>query len=129
VNPAVRARLSGWYGRLEAWQGADALLRRSPAQGWCHRRHADRLAVLGYHGIEDPAGFEAHLDHLQRFCHPVSLEQVEAAAHDGRPMPPHSVLVTFDDGDRSVYTEALPRLAARSIPAVCFVIPGLVGTD
>jgi len=128
MNPEVRARLAGWYARCDAWQGADAVLRRSPAQAWFRHRSADRLAVLGYHGVEDSAGFEAHLDVLQRSFVPVSLRRVEEAANGGRTLPAHSVLVTFDDGDRSVYTHALPLLAARGIPAVCFVIPGLVGT-
>lgn len=129
MNPAAKARLAGWYARCEAWQGADALLRHSPAQVWFHRRAADRLAVLGYHGVEDSAVFEAHLDLLQQRFVPVSLERVEEAAHGGWALPAHSVLVTFDDGDRSVYTHALPLLVARGIPAVCFVIPGLVGTE
>ncbi|MGW6360517.1 polysaccharide deacetylase family protein [Streptomyces sp. NPDC055092] len=128
MNPAVGARLAHWHARWDAWQGGDALLRRSPAQVWFHRRAASRLAVLGYHGVEDPANFEAHLDLLQRRFVPVSLERVEEAAHGGRALPARSVLVTFDDGDHSVYTHALPLLAARGIPAVCFVIPGLVGT-
>ncbi|MFE5793214.1 polysaccharide deacetylase family protein [Streptomyces sp. NPDC056503] len=129
MNPAVRARLAGWYARYDSWQAPDAALSRSPAQAWFLRRAAGRLAVLGYHGVEDHTTFEAHLDLLRRSFVPVSLEQVEEAAHGGRPLPDHSVLVTFDDGDRSVYTHALPLLAARGIPAVCFVIPGLVGAS
>jgi peptidoglycan/xylan/chitin deacetylase (PgdA/CDA1 family) len=85
--------------------------------------------VLGYHGIEDPSAFAAQLDRLTAIARPVSLAQVEEALHGGRELPPRSALVTFDDGDRSVLTEGLPLLAARSIPAVCFVIAGLIGTD
>ncbi|WBO64905.1 polysaccharide deacetylase family protein [Streptomyces camelliae] len=129
MNPAARARLARWYARCDAWQGADAALRRSPAQAWFRRRAVGRLAVLGYHGVDDPETFKAHLDLLQRRFVPVSLERVEEAVHGGRALSDHSVLVTFDDGDRSVYTHALPLLAARGVPAVCFVIPGLVGTD
>lgn len=129
ADPAVRARLSGWYARCDAWRGADAALRRSPLQAVFRRRAAGRLAVLGYHGVDDPAGFAAHLDLLERVAAPVSLARVEEAVHGGRALPRHSVLVTFDDGDVSVHEHALPLLAARGIPAVCFVIPGLVGTD
>lgn len=129
MNPVVRARLSGWYERWDAWEGADSLLRRSPAQAWYRWRAAGRLAVLGYHGVEDPTAFGAHLDLVQRTYQPVSLHQVELATHGGPALPPYSVLITFDDGDRSVHTHALPLLAARGIPAACFVIPGLIGTD
>ncbi|MCF2529267.1 polysaccharide deacetylase family protein [Yinghuangia soli] len=129
MNPAVRARLASWYARADAWPGADAALRRSPLQAYLRRRSADRLAVLGYHGIDDAEGFAAQMDHLQAHAFPVSLRQVEDAVHNGRRLPPYSVLVTFDDGDVSVATEGLPLLAARGIPAVCFVVAGLIGTD
>ncbi|MEU6657883.1 polysaccharide deacetylase family protein [Streptomyces sp. NPDC046821] len=129
MNPEAAARLARWHGRLDGWQGGDTLLRRSPAQAWFRRRAAGRLAVLGYHGVEDPANFEAHLDLLQRRFVPVSLERVEEAAHGGRALPSRSVLVTFDDGDHTVHAHGLPLLAARGVPAVCFVIPGLVGTS
>jgi peptidoglycan/xylan/chitin deacetylase (PgdA/CDA1 family) len=129
VNPRTRATLAGLHRRCDAWQGADRLLRRSPTQLWFRHRARSRLAVLGYHGIEDRTSFEAHLDRLRDGSSPVSLEQVEEAARGGRPLPPRAVLVTFDDGDVSVYRDALPALTARGIPAVCFVVAGLIGTD
>lgn len=36
-------------------------------------------------------------------------------------------LVTFDDGYRSVYDEALPVLRRLGVPATVFVLPGLLG--
>jgi peptidoglycan/xylan/chitin deacetylase (PgdA/CDA1 family) len=36
-------------------------------------------------------------------------------------------LVTFDDGYRSVYDEALPVLGRLGVPATVFVLPGLLG--
>ncbi|WP_328907691.1 polysaccharide deacetylase family protein [Streptomyces sp. NBC_00234] len=123
------ARRTAWYERYERWHGLDRALRRSPAQLWFRHRAVGRLAVLGYHGVEDPAAFAAQLDRLIRTARPVSLGQVEAAVRDGVPLPPRSVLVTFDDGDPSVLEHGLPLLTERGIPAVCFVIAGLIGTD
>lgn len=123
------ARRTAWYERYERWHGLDRALHRSPAQLWFRRRAAGRLAVLGYHGVEDPAAFAAQLDQLTRTARPVSLGQVEAALREGLPLPPRSVLVTFDDGDPSVLEHGLPLLAERGIPAVCFVIAGLIGSD
>ncbi|MDI2124561.1 polysaccharide deacetylase family protein [Yinghuangia seranimata] len=128
-KPAAQVRLSGWHARVDAWRAPDVVLRRSPAQAWFRRRAAGRLAVLGYHGVEDADAFAAQLDMLCRVAHPVSLAEVEKAVHGGRPLPPHSVLVTFDDGDATVFADGLPRLAARGIPAVCFVVPSLLDTD
>lgn len=123
------SRALDWYTRYEAWDGPDRVLRSSPAQPWFRRRAAGRLAVLGYHGVEDPGAFAAQLDRLTATAHPVSLARVEEAVRGGRALPPRSVLVTFDDGDRTVLTHGLPLLVARSVPAVCFVIAGLIGTD
>ncbi|MFC7305772.1 polysaccharide deacetylase family protein [Streptomyces monticola] len=121
--------LTAWYQRYERWHGLDRALRRSPAQAWFRSRAATRLAVLCYHSIEDPAAFAAQLDRLARCATPVSLRQVEAAVYEGAPLPPRSVLLTFDDGDRSLYTHGLPLLAARRIPAVAYVVAALIGTD
>jgi peptidoglycan/xylan/chitin deacetylase (PgdA/CDA1 family) len=107
----------------------DSLLRHSPAQSLFRARATRRLAVLAYHAVDDPDAFAAQMDRLVRLAVPVSLDDVRRAAADGRPLPPRSVLVTFDDGDRSVLTEGLPVLARRSIPAAVFVVPGLVGGD
>ncbi|MDH6128182.1 polysaccharide deacetylase family protein [Kitasatospora sp. GP82] len=104
-------------------------LRFSPAQPLFRARAAQRLAVLAYHGVTDPRSFGAQLDRLRRLATPVSLQAVERAISEGRPLPPRSVLITFDDADRTVLTHALPALAARRIPAAAFVIAELIGTD
>ncbi|MFI8288286.1 polysaccharide deacetylase family protein [Streptomyces sp. NPDC085614] len=122
-------RRTAWYERYERWHGLDRALHRSPVQRWFGNRAAGRLAVLGYHGVEDPVAFAGQLDRLAGTARPVSLADVEAAVREGVPLPPRSVLVTFDDGDPSVLEHGLPLLAERGIPAVCFVIAGLVGTD
>ena len=107
----------------------DALLRHSPAQPLFRAWAAHRLAVLAYHEIEDPQAFAAQMDRLLRRATPVSLADVRQAAAEGRPLPPRSVLVTFDDGDRSVVTEGLPVLTKRRIPSVAFVITELIDGD
>ncbi|WP_033220603.1 polysaccharide deacetylase family protein [Kitasatospora phosalacinea] len=104
-------------------------LRFSPAQPLFRARAAQRLAVLAYHGITEPASFGAQLDRLRRLATPVSVRDVERSLAEGRPLPPRSVLVTFDDPDRTVLRHALPELVARRIPAAAFVIAELVGTE
>lgn len=104
-------------------------LRFSPAQPLFRARAAQRLAVLAYHGITDPRSFGAQLDRLRRLATPVSVRDVERSLAEGRPLPPRSVLVTFDDPDRTVLRHALPELVARRIPAAAFVIAELVGTE
>jgi peptidoglycan/xylan/chitin deacetylase (PgdA/CDA1 family) len=104
-------------------------LRFSPAQPLFRARAAQRLAVLAYHGVTDPRSFGVQLDRLRQLATPVSVHDVERAIAEGEPLPPRSVLITFDDADRSVLTHALPELTARGIPAAAFVISELIGTD
>lgn len=104
-------------------------MRRSPAQWWFGSRAVGRLAVLGYHGVDDPDGFARQLDRLLRIARPVSLDDVELAVATRRPLPGRAVLITFDDGERSVYERGLPLLQERGVPAVAFVIPSLLDTD
>jgi len=92
------------------------------------------VAVLCYHGIRgDESGalpfhdlhvarsaFEGHCRVLRECCSPISAAQLLAAL-DGAPLPPRPVLVTFDDGYRSVLDHGLPILEEHGIPAVVFV--------
>lgn len=105
---------------------ADTMLRRSPLQA-VFSLAAGATAVLAYHGIEDAASFEHQLAYLRRRFRPVALADVIGAL-DGTPLPRRAVLVTLDDGDPSVFHVGLPLLRNYEIPAVAFVVTGLVGT-
>jgi peptidoglycan/xylan/chitin deacetylase (PgdA/CDA1 family) len=108
---------------------ADGVLNRSFLQPLSRWRTAGRLVVLAYHDIADPAGFERQVRHIRSFMSPVSLDDLLAAMDGEHPLPARPVLVTFDDGDRSVYEEAMPILRSYEVPAVVFVVAGLLGTD
>jgi peptidoglycan/xylan/chitin deacetylase (PgdA/CDA1 family) len=108
---------------------ADAALRRSPAQLVSRRAAARRLAVLAYHGVDDAGQFARQLDLLVERTRPVDLDAVLDAVHGRARLPERALLVTFDDGHRSVLERGLPLLRERGIPAVLFVLPGVVGTD
>jgi peptidoglycan/xylan/chitin deacetylase (PgdA/CDA1 family) len=100
-------------------------------------RTFDGVLVLCYHGIRpDEASdgsmpfeglhisrqlFVAHCEILARLCEPVSLRDVRDIRRGTRALPRRAVAVTFDDGYRSVLTDALPVLEARGIPATIFV--------
>ena len=95
------------------------------------------IAVLCYHGVRPddwPDGMmtfeplhvraselDAHCRLLAETCHPITLEQWRASLHGGPPLPARPVLVTFDDGYRTVATVATPILERHGIPAVLFV--------
>lgn len=95
-----------------------------------------RLTILSYHDIADPrtahapgqavspTAFVRQLDWLKnngfRF---VGLDDVLADRSGLKPLPDKAVLLTFDDGYRSMYTQAFPVLKLFKAPAVL----GLVG--
>ena len=95
------------------------------------------LLVISYHDIRDdvaPKGdadryaistrnFVAQIDWLIASGYrPVSLDQVMRASRGEQPLPEKAVLLTFDDGLRSVYTHAFPVLRAYRIPAVAAIV-------
>ncbi|UUZ91300.1 polysaccharide deacetylase family protein [Paenibacillus sp. P25] len=93
--------------------------------------YTDKVAVIAYHHIDDriqgdvtitSARFREQLtDLLQRGYHFITLQQFRAFMGGGS-VPPNAVLVTFDDGYQSFYTNAYPILKELNIPAVNFVI-------
>ena len=72
--------------------------------------------------------FEQHLDWIGRRYRFVSLDELavtlENEETDGKPV----AAITFDDGYRDVYQNAVPMLERRGIPSAVFVVTNLIGT-
>ena len=84
---------------------------------------ADTFHVLAYHDVRDAVSGDFDpdqyavstrnlIDHFTWLAdngfHPVSIDDIEAAGRGERPLPDKAVLITFDDGLRSVYTQVFP---------------------
>jgi peptidoglycan/xylan/chitin deacetylase (PgdA/CDA1 family) len=100
-----------------------------------------RLAILGFHKIGEPprdgwetwfyireARFAAYLGHL----HENGYQVIDLAAFLGGlrapdSLPERPVLLTFDDGYRSIRDVALPWLLRFGYPAVLFVPTDFIG--
>ena len=93
------------------------------------------LTILSYHEIAErgdalipqyavtPASFAAQMQWLKSSGHHfVGMSDVLASESGKRPLPPDAVLVTFDDGYRSVYTQAFPILRQMRIPSVIALV-------
>ena len=65
--------------------------------------------------------FDAHCRVLAETCHPIGLETWRAARDGTQALPARPVVVTFDDGYRSVFELARPILRRHQIPAAVFV--------
>jgi peptidoglycan/xylan/chitin deacetylase (PgdA/CDA1 family) len=100
--------------------------------------------VLCYHGIRDDrmapgamafqylhmpiSRFESHCRLIQQCCDPISLDDWRAAVAGRLTLPKRPVLITFDDGYRSVLRQAAPILASHKLPAAVFVCTGPMET-
>jgi len=74
-----------------------------------------------------PELFVQHLDHLAEGGYSVlGLEEVIEALLTGGSLPDKTVVLTFDDGYRSVYETAFPLLQARGWPFTVFICPDAI---
>lgn len=92
--------------------------------------------ILTYHRITDaepdpwglcvkPKRFEEHLQVIQRYSLPLTVDQLVQKFKDRR-MPRLAVAVSFDDGYADNLLEAKPLLERQGVPATFFVAPGLL---
>jgi len=51
---------------------------------------------------------------------------IDALRDPGQPLPEHAVVITADDGRRSVYTEMLPIIRREQIPVTLFIYPSAI---
>jgi peptidoglycan/xylan/chitin deacetylase (PgdA/CDA1 family) len=77
--------------------------------------------VRGLNSNTTPAAFARHLDFLQERYQVIPLARLEEG-----PIPDRAVVITFDDGYRSVYDAAYPLLGARGMPATVYLVTGVV---
>jgi peptidoglycan/xylan/chitin deacetylase (PgdA/CDA1 family) len=110
---------SGWYANRLGQDAFPGVL------GLCYHgvREAavddSRVPFANLHILSDT--FDAHCRMIAETCHPIDLATFCAARDQGRALPARPVLVTFDDGYRSVFELARPILRRYRIPAAVFV--------
>ena len=75
-----------------------------------------------------PSDFEAQMAYLADRKLVISLVQFEDFVAGKGSLPHGSVLITVDDGFRSLYATALPILRHYDLPAVAFISPSLIGS-
>ena len=92
---------------------------------------ADSAVILMYHRFGESefpstnitlSQFDAHIAELSSGPYTVmSVPDIVAAIRAGRELPDRTVGITIDDGFRSIYTEAWPRLRRAGFPFTVFV--------
>jgi peptidoglycan/xylan/chitin deacetylase (PgdA/CDA1 family) len=92
-------------------------------------KNRQAVKVLAYHDITDVDAFERQIRYLKKSYNIISIHDLEDYIYYQKPLPLYSVLITFDDGDMSMYTCGLPIFKKYDIPAVIFIITGLINTN
>lgn len=108
-------------------------------------RNRDRLTVIMFHrvlSVTDPRWRTADPEYtlrddlfaecvafFQRHYHVVSIDDVLAARRGTTRLPPHPLLITFDDGWSDNVEFALPHLRRAGVPALLFVVADAIDRD
>lgn len=103
-------------------------------------KEAVRVPVLMYHRVDDPKNawearygitpgdFRRHMDALARAGYRgVPIDALVDWLEGGPALPDGAIVITFDDGFRSVREHAQPALAELGWPFTIFLVSGLIG--
>ncbi|MGH7723791.1 MAG: polysaccharide deacetylase family protein [Candidatus Dormibacteria bacterium] len=83
---------------------------------------------LGFNLCVTPAHFAAQMDYLQAAgIHPVTIADVMNMLSGGPTLPPHPVVLSFDDGHSDFATAAAPILHRHGFVGTDFVVSGFIG--
>lgn len=106
--------------RLVIWLG-----RRTPTVLLYHAcEPVESAGIAGLGSNRAPELLAEDLAFLQRYYNVVPLSALEADN-----IPERAVVVTFDDGYRSVYEHAFPILSRFRMPATVYLVTDVVGTN
>ena len=94
--------------------------------------------ILYGHRVEDndegclqglrPSWLNEQLEYLSRHYQFLSLSKLLDCYEQQQPIPPNSVVITFDDGFRDNFTNAYPILQRYHVPATVFLVTGCVSS-
>lgn len=59
----------------------------------------------------------------------ISTQMLFDAIHEGIALPPRPILITFDDGDQSLYNNALPIMQKYGFKGVAYIVYYYMNTD
>lgn len=91
--------------------------------------YKNRLRVLAYHDIADASNFESQIKWLKSKYNIIDIDTLKDHFFKNRKLPQNSLLITLDDGDKTVYTNGLPVFKKHKVPAVLFIITELIDTN
>lgn len=92
-------------------------------------RYANRLRVLAYHTVPDKKAFEKQISYLVQNYNIIGIDQLLDFFEEKKELPRNPLLITFDDGDISVWENALHILKKYKLNSCLFIITKLIDTN
>ena len=111
---------------------------------WMCSRYTVPILTYHYFGYENDQGkdkrlsllfvtpehFEKQMRYLKdKHYNVISLDELVEGMKKGKEFPHNTVVITIDDGHRSIYTYAYPVLKKNGFPATVFLITNRIGTN
>lgn len=138
LGDAAKAWWIGDYNGIdEVKPGRDVVVPLQPRNiGGVYPGGIQTVPILCYHRFGSnrsklsvtPAAFEQQMEYLAKNGYRViTLSQLAAFLSGREPLPKKSVVVTIDDGYRSIYEIAFPILRKYQFPATIFLYSDFVG--
>jgi len=104
---------------------------------WVRLAFQTKVPILYYHRVKDnisprlgvsPKVFESQIEYLRRKNYrSVSFEELEKHILFGQSLPPHPVIISFDDGYADFFTHAYPILKRFGFTATVFLVSDYIG--
>jgi peptidoglycan/xylan/chitin deacetylase (PgdA/CDA1 family) len=83
--------------------------------------------ILLYHDVTAKL-FEQHVKYLTENYDVLSLDALVNLISNAQTIPENSIVITFDDGYKSVYSDVFPVLEEYDIPATIYLTSDIVGS-
>jgi peptidoglycan/xylan/chitin deacetylase (PgdA/CDA1 family) len=92
-------------------------------------RNKSRVRILMYHRFNnDLSRLAAQCEHLSRYYHCITLNELAQAAKNRSPLPPNSLAITIDDGYRD-FLHAFPLFQRFGLKVTLYVVSGFAAQE
>jgi poly-beta-1,6-N-acetyl-D-glucosamine N-deacetylase len=91
--------------------------------------YRNRLRVLAYHTVPDKTLFDLQLHYLSNSYNLIDIQDLRLYLQGKKALPKYPLLITFDDGDISVFENGKPALEKYEFPSCLFIITSLINTN